>query len=161
MENVKAWPLGRLLSTSARLLEAQTNRRLIDHNLTRAGMAALEVLDRHGAMTQARLAKTVRVQAQTIGRTLNRLENHGYVVRARSPQDRRAILVDLTSKGKEALRDMETGDQEVTFQTVDVEELRATLLTLIAELEAETGPTAELADASLNNVGTDFGSEAS
>ena len=161
MENVKAWPLGRLLSTSARLLEAQTNRRLIDHNLTRAGMAALEVLDRHGAMTQARLAKTVRVQAQTIGRTLNRLENHGYVVRTRSPQDRRAILVDLTTKGRDALQDMEVGDQEINFQSVDVEELRAMLLKLIAELEAETGTTAELADASLNNFGTDFGSEAS
>lgn len=160
MENVKAWPLGRLLSTSARLLEAQTNRRLIDHNLTRAGMAALEVLDRHGAMTQARLAKIVRVQAQTIGRTLNRLENHGYVVRARSPQDRRAILVDLTAKGRDALQDMEVGDQEINFQSVDVEELRAMLLKLIAELEAETGTTAELADASLNNFGTDFGSEA-
>lgn len=161
MENVKAWPLGRLLSTSARLLEAQTNRRLIDHNLTRAGMAALEVLDRHGAMTQARLAKTVRVQAQTIGRTLNRLENHGYVVRARSPRDRRAILVDLTDKGRAALNDMESGDQDISFQSVDVDELRKNLLGLIAELETSTGPTAELADASLHRLEADVNTEAS
>lgn len=136
MENVKAWPLGRLLSTSARLLDAQTNRKLLDENLTRAGIAAMEVLNRQGAMTQAKLAKTVRVQAQTIGRTLNRLEAHGFVVRARSPQDRRAILVDLSPKGRKAVKDIISEPMEVSLKSVDVHNLREELISLIAELEA-------------------------
>ena len=74
------WPTGRLLSTAARLVEHSWNEKLGAIGLTHAGVIAMEVLYSNGPMTQAQLAQLVRVQAQTMGKTLSRLEAHGHIV---------------------------------------------------------------------------------
>jgi DNA-binding MarR family transcriptional regulator len=97
------WPTGRLLSTAARLVEHSWNEKLGAIGLTHAGVIAIEVLAAQGPMTQAQLAQFVRVQAQTMGKTLSRLESHGHIVRVRSTSDRRSHVVSLTERGKEAV----------------------------------------------------------
>ena len=97
------WPTGRLLSTAARLVEHSWNEKLGAIGLTHAGVIAIEVLAAQGPMTQAQLAQYVRVQAQTMGKTLGRLESHGHIVRVRSTSDRRSHVVSLTERGKEAV----------------------------------------------------------
>lgn len=63
----------------------------------------MEVLSANGPMTQAQLAQLVRVQAQTMGKTLSRLEVHGHISRERSASDRRSHVVSLTDQGREAV----------------------------------------------------------
>ena len=87
------------MSTAARLVEHAWNEKLGDIGLTHAGVIALDVLAANGPMTQASLAQIVRVQAQTIGKTLMRLEAYGYVVRQRSQSDRRSQVVSITAAG--------------------------------------------------------------
>lgn len=66
---------------------------------------ALEVLNAGGAMSSAQLAKRVRVQGQTMGRTLARLEARGHVARARSESDRRSQLISISEEGRQALEE--------------------------------------------------------
>ncbi|KAD3436295.1 MarR family transcriptional regulator [Arthrobacter yangruifuii] len=105
MPDMERWPTGRLLSTAARLVEHAWNERLVSIGLTHAGVIALGVLESQGPMTQARLAQLVRVQAQTMGKTLARLETHGHVSRVRNDLDKRSHMVTITEKGTEAFHE--------------------------------------------------------
>lgn len=103
MPDMELWPTGRLLSTAARLVEHAWNEQLASIGVTHAGVIALEVLASHGTMTQAQLAQIVHVQAQTMGKTLSRLETYGHIDRVRSNQDRRSHQVSSTDHGRSVL----------------------------------------------------------
>lgn len=103
MPEPSLWPTSRLLSTAARLVEHSWNENLASIGVTHAGVIALDVLATYGPMTQARLASLVKVQAQTMGKTLHRLQIHGHVSRQRDEQDRRSHVVTVTDAGRHAL----------------------------------------------------------
>ncbi len=135
MPNMEQWPTGRLLSTAARLVEHAWNERLSSIGVTHAGVIGLGVLADQGPMTQASLAQMVHVQAQTMGKTLARLENHGHVSRVRNDLDRRSHMVTITDEGKEALESA----REVEATIADgsdllSEELRTHLFSVIRGL---------------------------
>lgn len=138
MPDMELWPTGRLLSTAARLVEHAWNERLATIGVTHAGIIALDVLAARGAITQAQLAQIVRVQAQTMGKTLSRLEAHGHVVRVRSATDRRSHLVSLTDAGRDVIgraHELESG--VLNTSSVDSESLRDNLKNVIRSLSAE------------------------
>jgi len=133
--DLNSWPTPRLLSTAARLVEHAWNEKLADLGLTHAGVIALEVLEADGPMAQTVLAARARVQAQTMGKTLSRLEAHGHILRTRSQTDRRAHRVSISDLGRTALahaREIErtlAGDTEQT-----TEELKELLRGIIRRL---------------------------
>lgn len=129
------WPTGRLLSTAARLVEHSWNEKLGAIGLTHAGVIAMEVLSVQGPMTQAQLAQLVRVQAQTMGKTLSRLEAHGHISRERSASDRRSHVVTLTDRGREAV--VAAADMErsvLAAASIDPDSLRHELQSVVREL---------------------------
>ena len=135
MPDLDRWPTGRLLSTAARRVEHTWNEKLGAIGLTHAGVIAMEVLSVHGPMTQAQLAQLVRVQAQTMGKTLSRLEVHGHISRERSASDRRSHVVKLTDRGREAViaaADMERSVLAVA--SIDPDSLRHELQSVVREL---------------------------
>ncbi|MBJ2122074.1 MarR family transcriptional regulator [Arthrobacter sp. MSA 4-2] len=137
MPDLEQWPTGRLLTTAARLVEHAWNERLVDIGVTHAGVIALGVLASQGAMTQASLAQIVRVQAQTMGKTLARLESRGHVARVRNDLDRRSHLVSITDAGREVL--VRADDVERTLVAgggLVSDELRTHLQSVIKELGA-------------------------
>lgn len=137
MPDMELWPTGRLLSTAARLVEHAWNERLAAIGVTHAGIIALDVLAARGAITQAQLAQIVRVQAQTMGKTLSRLEAHGHVARVRSTTDRRSHLVSLTDAGREVIAKAHTlEDGVVSTSSVNIEDLRKSLKDVIRSLSA-------------------------
>lgn len=103
MPDLSAWSTGRLLTTAARLVEQSWNQRLAELDITHAGFTALAALAAHGPLRQSQLAELVHVQAQTIGKTLSRLESRGHIERARGDDDRRSQTVRITAKGLEIL----------------------------------------------------------
>ncbi|MCU1516313.1 MAG: MarR family transcriptional regulator [Pseudarthrobacter sp.] len=132
------WPTGRLLSTAARLVEHSWNEKLGAIGLTHAGVIAIEVLDAQGPMTQAQLAQYVRVQAQTMGKTLSRLESHGHIVRVRSTSDRRSHVVSLTEQGKEAVAAAVEMERSVLASaSIDPDLLRQELQAVVRELASQ------------------------
>ncbi len=137
MPDLEQWPTGRLLTTAARLVEHAWNERLVTLGVTHAGVIALGVLGGQGPMTQAHLAQIVRVQAQTMGKTLSRLEARGHVSRTRNDLDRRSHMVSITDAGRSVLDLAEDIERTlVTGEGLVSDELRDHLQGLIRELGA-------------------------
>ncbi|MGK3649232.1 MarR family winged helix-turn-helix transcriptional regulator [Pseudarthrobacter enclensis] len=136
------WPTGRLLSTAARLVEHSWNEKLAAIGLTHAGVIAIEVLAAQGPMTQAQLAQYVRVQAQTMGKTLSRLEAHGHIARVRSTSDRRSHVVSLTERGQQAVAEAVEMERSVlAASSIDPEALRQELKSVVRELASQFATT--------------------
>ena len=65
---------------------------------------------------QEELASSLSYDRATITRSMNRLEEVGYITRARDPDDKRAYIIRLTKKG----RSMESVLMEISSQLNDV-----------------------------------------
>lgn len=105
--------------------------------MSHAGVIALDVLSATGPVTQATLAQIVRVQAQTMGKTLIRLESNGHISRARSGSDRRSQVVSITEAGSAALvKAHELERLVLSTADVDTDALRRELLALVRDLGA-------------------------
>ncbi|WP_437774011.1 MarR family winged helix-turn-helix transcriptional regulator [Arthrobacter sp. KNU40] len=86
-------------------------------------------------MVQARLSAKVRVQAQTMGQTLSRLEAHGHITRERSRVDGRSQRVAVSELGKTALAQARTLARNLAPGVdIGVEELRDMLIAVIRRL---------------------------
>lgn len=154
MPDLEQWPTGRLLTTAARLVEHAWNERLVNLGVTHAGVIALGVLEGQGPMTQASLAQIVRVQAQTMGKTLSRLETRGHVSRTRNDLDRRSHMVSITDAGLGVLAQSKDIERTlVAGEGLISDELRDHLQSVIRELGAPrwatTVPTASGTDGPL------------
>lgn len=96
------WPLGRLLSAAARAVERDWDERLRAIGLPHAALIAVDILIRTGPTGADTLARTARVQPQTMSRTLERMERDGLVERSPHPEDRRRRIVTVTDRGRTA-----------------------------------------------------------
>jgi len=137
-----AWPTGRLLATAARATENRWHAALDGLGLTHAGLVALHLLD-DGPLAQADLARAARVEAQTMSRTLDRLERAGHVRREQHPTDRRRVLVARTSEGDAALARAQVVERDLFPSAADTAAFRAALLAIIRAQDAgESGAPA-------------------
>lgn len=128
-----SWPTGRLLSTAARLVEHSWNEKLAGVGITHAGFIALDVLSAaKEPMSQAMIAQKVRVQTQTMGKTLSRLEARGYIRRQPNPSDRRSQIVSITDAGARVINEVREVDRAVLERVaVDGDKLRNELQTIV------------------------------
>jgi DNA-binding MarR family transcriptional regulator len=127
---IASWPIGRLLSTAARLVEHAWAEALEARGLSHAGLVVLHLLDA-GALTQTDLARGARVESQTMSRTIDRLEKSGYVVRAADPLDRRRHRIARTGEGDVALEASRALEAEFFPAVGDLELVRYSLLEII------------------------------
>lgn len=67
--------------------------------LSASQLSALAWISVDGPLTIGRLAELERVTAPSMNRTVNRLVDSGYVMRAGSPDDGRKVLVSTTEAG--------------------------------------------------------------
>lgn len=133
--DIAQWPTNRLLNTAARLSANRENEQLRRLGTTHAGLLTLRVLGRTRSITQVELARELRVQAQTIGKLLERLETRGLILRTRSDDDRRVFYVNLTAEGEAILQraeDMEEEQAQATGRSDSI--LREELIAHIREL---------------------------
>lgn len=140
-ESAEDWPLGRLLSTAARLVEHDWNSWLAEQGITHAGFVALHVL-REGPMTQRELAGHSQVEEQTMSRVLERLERNGHVTRRRDPGDRRRLVVERTPAGAGVADDAvraNAAERLVVDRVEDPDRFRAELVRLISAVRAGRG----------------------
>ena len=86
-----------------RLRRRLVSERLPDNELSLGAMAVLAGLERNGDLTLGALAQRERVQPPSMTRTVNCLEEGGYVVRLPSETDRRQVVVSLTDKGRDTV----------------------------------------------------------
>jgi MarR family transcriptional regulator, organic hydroperoxide resistance regulator len=127
-----------LLLTAARLMENRYNERLRELGLTHASLRILATLNQLGRNTQAGLAKNLRLQPQTLGATLNRMEGQGLVLREPDASDGRTILVSMSPQGKGAYTKAAGIEAELEAEAgTGVEGLRESLAELVETLGAQ------------------------
>ena len=140
MPEIRNWSINRLLSTAARMLEYSWNDQLKSLGLTHAGVTALGVIAREGMISQVKVASLVGVQAQTMGKTLARLEAHGHVFRTRNTIDRRSYLLGITEEGRRVLAEAENIDRKLgSAGELSNPEFREMLIHIIESLNEHHG----------------------
>ena len=101
-DTTEQWPLVRLLSAAARSVERDWDERLRAIGLSHAAVVAIDILIRTGPTGADTIARTARVQPQTMSRTLERMERDGLVERTPHAADRRRRVVSVTPAGRSA-----------------------------------------------------------
>lgn len=96
------------LASELRLSVMRLRRRLAverhpDNELSLGTMAVLGALHRNGESTVGELARLERVQPPSMTRTVNCLEEGGYVTRRPHESDGRQVLIALSAKGRRTL----------------------------------------------------------
>jgi DNA-binding MarR family transcriptional regulator len=77
------------------------------------------------------------VTAQTMSRTLDRLERSGHVSRGRDPRDRRRVLVHRTTQGADTWRLLvhsDAAERDILTAVVDPTDLRQDLIRIVQVL---------------------------
>ncbi len=92
-----------------------------------------------GGLHASDLADRLRVSRQAVAQAIAGLERHGYVTRVPNPLDARARIIELTPRGRQALRVMRSNavDLEQRWEQIlgrqRLAEFRETLQTLLAD----------------------------
>lgn len=84
---------------------AEREMAAIGLNHTEARLLSL-LSEAGGESAQDALSNQLHIDRSNAGRALKRLEQDGYITRVRDEADRRAFLVQLTGKGRRAVRDI-------------------------------------------------------
>lgn len=95
-----------------------------------------------GGLHASDLADRLRVSRQAVAQGVTALERHGYVSRVPDPVDARAQLIELTPRGRQALRVMRSSALDVEKRWEKVlgpERLDGLRETLVLLLRAESG----------------------
>ncbi|AOF93492.1 MAG: MarR family winged helix-turn-helix transcriptional regulator [Shinella sp.] len=123
------------------ILSDDMKRGLEERGLTRARASALWAISHRDTITQRELADALKVTPRNVTTLIDGLEKTGFVKRRDHPNDRRAILLDLTSAGVEITDRLkrETGElAKALFQGISptkLEEFTGTLDLVIGRLE--------------------------
>ncbi|GAB2707062.1 MarR family transcriptional regulator [Microbacterium marinum] len=85
-----------------RLARRLRSQRAVD-TMSDAQFAVLAGLKIHGPHTLGELADRERVSAPSMNRTVNGLEESGYLTRTPDDADRRKVIIDLTDAGRDVV----------------------------------------------------------
>lgn len=102
--------------------------------------ALAEILERP-RLTVTELAKAMSIHQSTASNLLEKLESQGFIMRTRSSEDRRVVLLSLTLRGEEILRQAPPpyrgvlSDALLKLDETSLGELHARLEQLVATLE--------------------------
>lgn len=125
--------LAAMLAPLLRELVAAEEPVLQAHGLTMWGYVVLLALDRSSMRTQAALAAAIGADKTRIIRTLDDLQDDGYIERRPDPDDRRVRLLAITDAGrrvKDAVQDEIQRGEEQWLGELGAEERRTFLRAL-------------------------------
>lgn len=90
-----------ITNKAAKKMADAFNERLKPLGITRVQWTALYYLGKYDGISQKELAEKMNIKSSTVVRLIDRMENDNLVIRLEDPEDRRAIKLALTEKGKE------------------------------------------------------------
>jgi DNA-binding MarR family transcriptional regulator len=129
-------------------------------NLTAPQLATLRQLRRKGPLSAGELARGISVSQATVTGIVDRLEHRGMVTRARDPEDRRRVVIDLTDAAREVVATSPPPLHErfmlrlAELAPSEREEIDRVLCLIVEMMEAETVEAAPVlaAEPSLHEV---------
>lgn len=93
------------LMRASESINTRLNRHLSEADLTLSQFGTLEALYHLGPLNQRSIGEKILKSGGNITMVVDNLEKGGYVVRKSDPNDRRAVLIHLTRKGKQFISD--------------------------------------------------------
>lgn len=96
-----AEPVGRALASTAKLVSRAFERELAEAGGSQPVWLILLALKQQRWRTQQQIAAAVGIEGPTLTHHLDGLDKAGLIERARDPNDRRAVRVELTDAGDE------------------------------------------------------------
>lgn len=110
---------------------------LINNDLTPTQFSALAKLQEIGVCSQNMLGRHTAMDAATIKGVIDRLRVHGLIKSVADPEDKRRVLIALTSKGKEITAEALIKGLEITTKTLAPlnKEEQQTLLSLLNKIK--------------------------
>ncbi|SRR5258708_2118995 len=100
IDRITAPRLWLVIFKSHRALSLLAQQSIVNTGLCLTDFAALEALLHKGPLTITEIQDKVRLASGSMTAAVDRLEKFGLVVRKSSPSDRRARVLELTTKGK-------------------------------------------------------------
>ena len=110
--------LGYMLNTSSKLIKRTMENYLCKYDITTSQWAVLKLLDTRIQLTQSQIANELLGDKATVGEIILRLYEKDYIEKSFSKNDRRAYLISLTPKAKNAVKDIERMVSEVTEKAI-------------------------------------------
>ena len=107
---------GSLLNQVARDLRTATEALLAPYDLTSQQAAALMLTSVRGSASPNQLVAELGTDTAGMTRLVDRLETKGLVRRARHPDDRRSVVIELTDSGRSLLPELPPVFGRVTSQ---------------------------------------------
>jgi MarR family 2-MHQ and catechol resistance regulon transcriptional repressor len=92
------------LTRALETLGGELHRHLASHELTSPQFAVLEALLHLGPMSQGELGRKLLRSNPNMTVLLDNLERHGWIHRARGPEDRRVTVVSLSEEGRRLIQ---------------------------------------------------------
>lgn len=93
--------LARSVSTLHRNEQRYIGRIMHAKGLRTSGYLFVIYLSKQGKATQRHLCRILNMDEALATRTVRQLEKEGYLCKQKNPNDKRAVFLQLTSKGKE------------------------------------------------------------
>jgi MarR family 2-MHQ and catechol resistance regulon transcriptional repressor len=129
---------------------SDTTRKLIKAvglEVSKAGVSLVEVktmhlLQREGKMPMTRVAYELMLTPAGATMVADRLERRGFIRRARSPDDRRIVYVELTRRGSDKLRlamNLHNSYMERLFSGLTHSEIKS-LIMILSKIDSLMGP---------------------
>ena len=122
------------------------SERLVKQGVSMTQIHVMALLTRHGEMPMGHLADLLDVSLSNATGLIDRMDERGFIERVRVPDDRRVVLVRVSERGREALREFELLKEDVARKVLleldgaaigrlqtSIEDLRAGVASLAAK----------------------------
>src|SRR5829696_339530 len=94
-------PIGRALASTQKVVTREFERQLAEAGGSQPTWLILLALKQQAWRTQQEIAASVGIEGATLTHHLDRLAKAGLIDRARDPDDKRAVRVELTPAGEQ------------------------------------------------------------
>jgi DNA-binding MarR family transcriptional regulator len=111
--------LVRDLDSSLGRLRCAASQRLLRLGISMTHLHVLRLLRYHGAVTMTRLAELLDTSMSSATGIIDRMEERGLVRRDRGADDRRVVVVDISSAGATVLAEAELISGDVMTRVLD------------------------------------------
>jgi DNA-binding MarR family transcriptional regulator len=96
----------------SRLIKVLRSEVRHDELLSLTERSTLTVISQYSKILPSELASIEKVTSQSMSQIINKLYTHGYIKRTPSVEDRRKVIITITSKGKEFIELKKSRSQE-------------------------------------------------
>jgi DNA-binding MarR family transcriptional regulator len=94
-------------------LKCASSERLLREGVSMAQVHIMYTVQRNGEMTMSQLADVLNVSDSNATGLVDRMEERGFVVRDRVPEDRRVVMVKTTEAGRRLLSEVDALSDEI------------------------------------------------